>query len=373
VVKVAIVHDWLNQIGGAEAVLETLVDMFPGAPVYTTIYWRAGMPARYRRWDIRPSWLDRAPGIYRHHQLYLPFYPMAVQSLNLGSYDLILSNKSGFCHGVTKRAHQMHVDYCLTPTRYVWDFAAYAAREDMSALARLGLRPLVGCLRRWDRRAADGVDHFVAISREVQSRILRHYRREATVIYPPVDTERYRPSADEPGDYFLVAARLIPYKRIDLAVQACTELGLPLMVVGEGRDRAALQAMAGPTVQFRGWVPADELGQLLAHCRAFIFPGLEDFGIAPLEAQAAGRPVIAYQGGGALDSVVDGHTGLFFAEQTPAALVAAIQRLVQVDFDRVAIRRHAERFSVARFKSELRAFVDERWREFVGRGRLTRR
>jgi glycosyltransferase involved in cell wall biosynthesis len=367
-VKVAIVHDWLNQLGGAEGVLETLVDMFPGAPIYTTIYWQEGMPARYRDWDIRPTWLNRAPFIYRHHQLYLPLYPLAVQTMDLRGYDVILSNKSGFCHGVRTRPEQLHIDYCLTPTRYVWDYGGYAAREDFGPMLGLVLQPIIRRLKNWDRRAADGVDHFVAISREVQARIARFYGRESTIIYPPVNTDRYRPSSASPGDYFLVVSRLIPYKRIDLAVQACNQLSLPLVIVGEGRQRAALEAMAGPTVRFLGRVPDEKLNQLLVRCRAFIFPGCEDFGIAPVEAQAAGRPVIAYAGGGALDTLVEGKTGLFFHEQTPAALAAAIRHFDKFDFDPAAIRRNAERFSMDRFKDELLAFVEEKWQEHVRNG-----
>jgi glycosyltransferase involved in cell wall biosynthesis len=364
-VKIAIVHDWLNQMGGAEGVLETLVEMFPGAPIFTTIYWRRGMPARYQAWDIRPTWLDRAPLIHRYHQPYLPLYPLAVQSMDLRGYDVILSNKSGFCHGVRTTSRQLHIDYCLTPTRYVWDYASYAAREDFGRAVDLLLWPFIHWLRGWDRRAADGVDHFVAISREIQARIARFYQRDSTIIYPPVDTARFRPSPDPPNDYFLVVSRLIPYKRIDLAVRTCSELGLPLVVVGEGRDRATLEAMAGPTVRFLGRVPDDELGRLLAHCRAFIFPGYEDFGIAPVEAQAAGRPVIAYAAGGALDTVIDGETGLFFHEQTPEALAGAIRHLDSADFSAAVIRRNAERFSAARFRQELYAFIEEKRRESV--------
>jgi glycosyltransferase involved in cell wall biosynthesis len=365
-VKVAIVHDWLNQMGGAEGVLETLVKMFPEAPVFTTIYWRQGMPAHYRTWDIRTTWLDRTPFIYQHHQPFLPLYPLAVESIDLRGYDLILSNKSGFCHGVRTSSKQLHIDYCLTPTRYVWDYAGYTKREGLGRATGLILQPLIHRLRRWDRQAADGVDHFIAISQEVQARIARLYERDSTIIYPPVDIERFCPSADPPGDYFLIVSRLIPYKRIDLAVRACSELGMPLIVGGEGRDRAALEAAAGPTVRFVGRVPDEELGELMAHCRAFIFPGYEDFGITPLEAQAAGRPVIAYAAGGALDTVIDGETGIFFHEQTPEALADAIRRLETTDFDPAAIRRNAERFSVARFKDELSAFIKEKWGEFAG-------
>jgi glycosyltransferase involved in cell wall biosynthesis len=226
--------------------------------------------------------------------------------------------------------------------------------------------PVIRRLQTWDRRAADGVDHFVAISREVQARIARFYERDSTIVYPPVDTDRYHPSPEPPSDYFLVVSRLIPYKRIDLAVRACSDLGLPLIVGGEGRDRAALEVIAGPTIRFVGRVGDAELGDLLAHCRAFIFPGHEDFGITPVEAQAAGRPVIAYAAGGALETVIDGETGVFFHEQTPESLADAIRRLDSAGFDPVAIHKNAERFSVARFKRELGAFIQDKWREFAG-------
>ena len=363
--KIAIVHDWLNQMGGAEGVLETLVEMFPDAPVFTTIYWRDGMPIRYQSWDIRTTWLDHAPFIYRYHQPYLLLYPSAVRSIDLRGYDLIISNKSGFCHGVRTTPRQLHIDYCLTPTRYVWDYASYATREGFRGVMNVLMEPVIRWLQSWDRRAAEGVDHFVSISREVQARVARFYGRDSTIIYPPVNTDRYRPSPNPPSDYLLVVSRLIPYKRIDLAVQACSELGLPLIVGGEGRDRAALEAIAGPTVRFVGRVPDSKLSDLMAHCRAFIFPGYEDFGIAPVEAQAAGRPVIAYAAGGALDTVIDGKTGILFREQTAESLIDAICRLESTDFDPVAIRRNAERFSVARFKQELTAFVEEKWGEFV--------
>jgi glycosyltransferase involved in cell wall biosynthesis len=359
--RVAIVHDWLNQIGGAESVLEVLVEMFPAAPVYATIYWRDGMPRRYQEWDIRPTWLDRAPGVYRRHQAYLALYPLAVRSMDLSGYDLIVSNKSGFCHGVRTGRNQLHIDYCLTPTRYVWDFATYINREGLSCVARATMWPLIRWLRRWDRRAADGVDHFVAISREVRTRIARHYGRASVVIHPPVHVERYRPADEPPDDFFLVVSRLIPYKRVDLAVRACTELRRPLIVVGEGRDRPALEKIAGPTVQFKGRLADHEVADLLAHCGAFVFPGNEDFGIAPVEAQAAGRPVIAYAAGGALDTVEDGETGLLFDQQTPEALIDAMRRFDSVQFDSAHIHRQAQRFGVERFKRELGSFIATCW------------
>jgi glycosyltransferase involved in cell wall biosynthesis len=376
--RIALAHDWLNQMGGAENVLERLVELYPGAPIFTTIYAPTLMPPAYRRWDIRASWLNRAPAIHRHHQPYLPLYPPAVASLDCTGYDLLLSNKSGFIHGLRHTPRQLHICYCLAPTRYVWDYGGYAVREGFGPWVGRLLGPMISRLRAWDWAAAQptpstggqvaGVDHFIAISRDIQARIKNYYGRDAVIIYPPVDTAQFRPlPAGEPiGDYYLVVSRLIPYKRIDLAVQACTRLGRRLIVVGTGRDRAALERLAGPTVEFKGRLPWAEVATLMAGCRAFLFPGFEDFGIAPLEAQAAGRPVLAFAKGGALDTVLDGESGLFFHKQSVDALMAAIEQFEQSDFDPTTARANAERFGVERFKREVGAFVAQKWQEFIG-------
>jgi glycosyltransferase involved in cell wall biosynthesis len=366
-VNLALVHDWLNQVGGAEDVLTDLVAMYPGAPLYTSIYWREHMPDAWRGWPIRTLWMDRLPGVYTHHQRYLPLYPLAFGGLRLDGYDVILSNKSGFCHGVQKGVGATHVCYCLAPTRYVWQFEQYMDRERLGRAARLALRPLIGLLRRWDYAAAQRVDHFIAISTEVQDRIQHFYRRPSTIIYPPVEAaERFAPSGTV-EDYYLVVSRLIPYKRIDLAVAACTRLGLPLLVAGSGRDRARLEALAGPTVTFLGRVPDGDLPDLMSRCKAFIFPGLEDFGIAPVQAQAAGRPVIAFQGGGALDTVIPGVTGEFFAEQTVDSLTAVLAAFDAGRYVAGRMRTHALKFDQAEFRRQLGAFV-ERAHERRGQG-----
>jgi glycosyltransferase involved in cell wall biosynthesis len=357
--RVAIVHDWLNQIGGAEQVLETLVEMFPGAPIYTSMYWPEHMPQAYRRWDIRTTWMDRLPGIHRHHQPYILLYPLAFGQLKLSGYDLILSNKSAFCLGVHGDPGTQHLCYCLTPTRFVWGFDTYVQREHVNGLARHLVRPFLGRLQRWEQAAAERIDTFAAISREVQDRIRRLYGRESVIIHPPVNTDDFAAaSPGEQGDYYLIVSRLIPYKRIDLAIEALNQLGLALWIAGEGRDQAKLQAMAGPNVRFLGRVPDAELPGLMAHCRAFLFPGLEDFGIAPVQAMAAGRPVIAYAGGGALDYVVEGETGLLFDQQRPQSLVEAIGRFDASTFDPARIRAHAARFDTRLFKARLRALVE---------------
>ncbi len=357
-IRVALIHDWLNQIGGAEDVLETLVGMYPGAPVYTSMYAPDLMPPAYRAWDIRTTWMDRLPGIHRRHQIYLPFYPLAFEGMPLADFDLVLSNKSGFCHGVRVPPGATHVCYCLAPTRYVWNLHDYAERERLPAIANMVLPPVITLLRRWDYAAAQRVHHFIAISTDIQARIKQFYGRESVVIHPPVDTSRFHP-APRHDNYFLILSRLVPYKRIDLAVQAFNELGLPLVIAGDGRDRARLQATAKSNVTFLGRVSDARVAELMAHCRAFVFPGLEDFGITPVQAQAAGRPVIAFAGGGALDTVQDGVTGLFFCEPTWQCLADAVRRLDDAQFNPTAIREFALRFDTQVFKRKLSTFVQE--------------
>ncbi len=355
----ALIHDWLNQVGGAENVLQELVRMFPGAPIFTSMYAPAKMPPEYRSWDIRTTFMQRLPGVTTHHQVYMPVYPLAFSRVDLRGYDLILSNKSGFCHGVPTPPGATHICYCLAPTRFLWQYETYRQREALSAAADAILKPVIALLRRWDYAAAQRVHHFVAISTEIQARIRRFYNRDSTIIYPPVDIARFRPGAEPLGDYYLAGGRLIPYKRTDLAVRACSELGLKLLVYGTGRDRTALEKLAGPTVTFLGRVAWDKLARLYAGARAFIFPGLEDFGIAPLESQAAGRPTIAFRGGGALDTVLPGQTGEFFAEQTVDALKAILASFDPTAYDPTVCRANAERFRTEQFEAELRAFIEK--------------
>jgi glycosyltransferase involved in cell wall biosynthesis len=362
-VKLALVHDWLNQVGGAEDVLAALVDLFPRSPVYTSIYDQAAMPSHFQHRDIRTLWLDHLPGIYRHHQPYLPLYPLAWGGLNL-SDDVILSNKSGFCHGLKYGPETLHICYCLAPTRYVWQLDAYIAREGLGKAAELALRPLVAWLKRWDYDAAQRVHHFIAISTEVQQRIQAYYDHSSVIIYPPVDTERFHVPTAEPEDYFLVVSRLIPYKRIDLAVQAASRLGLRLKVGGRGRDLERLKALAGPTVEFLGYVPDDELPGLMARAKALIFPGLEDFGITPVQSQAAGRPVIAYGGGGALDTVIPGKTGEHFEELTVESLATAMESFDPSAYDPTILRKHAAHFDRTIFAQQITTFVEQAYAAF---------
>lgn len=360
--RIALVHDWLNQMGGAENVLEELVSLFPGAPVFTSMYAANAMPDAYRSWDIRTTFMQRLPGVAHHHQKYLPLYPLAFERIDLSDYDLVLSNKSGFCHGVRTANHgrkAIHVCYCLTPTRFLWLFDQYREREQINVAAGALLQPMLAQLRRWDYAAAQRVDHFIAISSEIQRRIRDIYHRESVIIHPPVDTDYFRP-AQQPavGDYYLIVGRLIPYKRIDLAVQAFAHLPQEkLIVVGDGRDRAALAAEASPNVTFTGRLPRARVRELLQGCKAFLFPGLEDFGIAPVEALSAGRPVVAFAGGGALDTVTPGVTGELFPEQTMASLLAVLTSFDAHAYRPADCRTQAECFSMATFRDKLTAHL----------------
>ncbi len=360
--KLALVHDWLNQIGGAEDVLATLVESYPESPIYTSIYAPDLMPDFYRNWDIHTLWLDRLPGIHHHHQPYLPLYPLGWGGLDLSAYDVVLSNKSGFCHGLRSGENTVHVCYCLAPTRYVWQLEHYIAREGLGRPVEWALRPMMALLRQWDYAAAQRVDHFIAISTEIQERIQTYYNRDSVIIYPPVDTTRFQP-AESVDDYYLIVSRLIPYKRIDLAVQAAKKLNVPLKIGGRGRDMERLQELASgsPSIEFLGYVPDDELPELMARCKAFLFPGLEDFGITPVQAQAAGRPVIAYGGGGALDTVIPGKTGEHFHDLTVESLVAVMRDFDAAAYDPAAMRTHALQFDTRVFQRQMNDYLEQAW------------
>jgi glycosyltransferase involved in cell wall biosynthesis len=337
--------------------------MYPEAPVYTSIFWAQALPSAYCDWDIRPSLLNRLPLIHRHHQWFLLLYPYAFEAFDLSDYDLVLSVTSAFAHGITTGPKTLHICYCLTPARFLWDYQTYVAREGLSRLVRLVLPLFLSNLRLWDRAAADRVDHFVAISQAVRQRIAKFYHRDAEVIYPPMNAGRFQLSSEH-GDYFLIISRLVPYKRIDLAVQAFNKLGLPLWIIGDGRDRRALEAMAAPNVHFLGRLGDEEAGRYLAGCRAFIFPGEEDFGITPLEAHAAGRPVIAYAAGGALETVVEEKTGLFFHEKTPESLAETVLRFDDAHFDPATIRQHSLRFDRAAFEKQFAGLIRAKCSEY---------
>ena len=366
--RIALAHDYLNQYGGAERVLEVFHDLYPEAPVYTSIYAPNRMPESYRSWDIRASFMQHLPGIHERHQPYLLLYPIAFQRFRFNAYDLVLSSSSAFVKGIRVPGNALHICYCHSPMRFAWDFDHYVQRERIGLAARRLLPPLLACLRRWDVETARGVSHFIVNSTAVAQRIQTYWGRSSTVICPPVETAGARPvPPDEVGNYYLLVSRLVPYKRFDIAIDAFNALGLPLKIVGDGRARTELERRAGPTIEFLGAVSDEEKYRLYARCRAAIFPAEDDFGIAQVEVQAAGRPAIALAAGGALDSVIDGGTGVHFQPQTPEALAQAVLRAEGLTFPAETIVRNAERFSRPRFEREISKFVADRIAEWRGR------
>jgi glycosyltransferase involved in cell wall biosynthesis len=356
--KIAIVHDFLLQMGGAEKVVDVLHDMFPQAPIFTSAYDPGSMPDRYRTWDIRTSFLQRLWMKRQTHRLALLLYPLAFESFDLSSFDVVISSSSAFAKGVITPAETTHVCYTHAPMRYAWTTRGYVENERLGRLVRAALFPAAHYLRLWDSAASVRVDRYIANSTAVAKRIEKYYRRSSQVIFPPVDTARFEIS-DEVEDYSIIVSRFVPYKRLDLAVEAFTKLKRPLRVVGAGRQLRALRAKAGPCIEFMGRVGDAELPRLLSRARAFIMPGEEDFGIAPVEANACGRPVIAYAAGGALDSQTDGVTGVLFDEQSVEGLCDAVCRADRLQFDPKQIRAHAQGFDTSVFRASMSCALAE--------------
>jgi len=366
-VRVALVHDWLTGMRGGERCLEVFCELFPDADVFTLLHVPGSVSPTIERHRITTSFVQRLPGAARHYRNYLPLFPRAVEAFDLRGYDLVLSSSHCVAKGARRAPGARHVSYCFTPMRYVWDLYDDYFGHRAGPLVRALMPPVASALRRWDRRSSARVDDFVAISRHVASRIHRWYGRSAEVIYPPVDVQRFDLADGDAGDFYLVVSALVPYKRVDLAIEAVNRLGRRLVVVGSGPEERALRGVARPGVEFLGWRSDAEVADLYRRCRALLFPGVEDFGIVPLEAMAAGRPVVAFAAGGALETVVPPGTnapptGLFFDVQTVDALVDALRRLESgaIAFDPKALRARAEEFDRPRFRERIAAFLHGR-------------
>jgi glycosyltransferase involved in cell wall biosynthesis len=350
--RIAIVSDTMVQSGGAERVVEAIAEAFPQAPVFTLLYDPERGPRSIEK-RVTQSWLKKIPGALKFAKALVPFYPNAIESFDLRGYDIIISSHHTLAKGILRTADQMHICYCHTPMRSLWELP-HDEIERAPAPLRPFVKQLLHGLRNWDFDTASRVDQFIANSSITADRIAKHYRRESVVIHPPIDTERFTPGGPL-GDYYLVAARNVPYKRIDLAIAAADKLGRHLIVTGDGTDRLATSS---PNVTFLGKVSEAKLLTLMRGARALLFPQHEDFGMTVLEMNACGRPVIAYGKGGALETIVDGKTGILFGEQTVYSLADAMLRSEQIAFDPAVIRRHAERFSKARFTESLHQMVN---------------
>lgn len=362
--KVAIVHDWLVSYAGADRVVDCMHHVFPDAPIYTLVYDKEKMPTWFRDYDIRTTWIQKLPFATKLYKKLLPLMPGAFEALDLSEYDLVLSSSSSCSKGVITRPDAVHICYCHTPIRYVWDFY-YTYRANANPLVRAVMPSQMHKLRQWDKCAADRVDYFIANSRYIAQRIKKYYRRDSDVIYPCVHINQ-SPFVEK-EDFYLVVGRFTWYKRIDLAVAACTKLGRRLVVIGTGDEESRLKAMAGPTVEFKGGGLSDEeVRGYYLRAKAFLFPGEEDFGITPVEAQSAGTPVLAFGRGGACETVEDGRTGLLFHAQTVESLAECIEKFEAegVACSKEEIRAHSLSFSEARFEEELRAYCERRVRDW---------
>ncbi len=347
-IKVQLCHDWLSGMRGGERVLEILCDGFPDAPIYTLLSNPAALSDSIARHTIHTSWLQRVPGISRHYRSFLPLFPSAINSLTPGMADLLISTSHCVAKSLRPHPGALHISYCFTPMRYAWLF--YEEYFGSNPAKALLIKPILAQLRLWDRRTSKSVDRFVGISQHVRQRIRRCYDRDANVVYPPVNTHIWTPDPSVPKeDFDLIVSALVPYKRIDLAVQAYSLSGYPLKIVGVGGQLDRLKRMAADNISFLERQSDEAILDLYRRSRLLVFPGEEDFGIVPLEAQSCGTPVVAYRKGGATETVLEDQTGVFFDTQTPDALQEAVEVCGQREWDPTTLRTHAEQFGVASF------------------------
>jgi glycosyltransferase involved in cell wall biosynthesis len=358
--RVAVVHDWLTGMRGGERVLEGLCRLYPQAELFTLVHVRGSVSPAIEARRVHTSFVQRLPRSARYYRQYLPLFPIAIEQFDLDRFDLVVSSSHCAAKAVVRAGRARHVCYCHSPMRYAWDqFDAYFGEVRLGRIPSMLMRRVMRGMARWDASTASRVDRFVANSAHVAGRIRRYYNRQATVVYPPVDTAFFHPDGTVPGDYFLVVSALVPYKRIDLAIAAAAQAGVRLKIAGVGGERPRLEQLAGPSVEFLGRVSNDTVRELYRGARAVLMTGEEDFGLVPVEAQACGRPVVALAAGGALETIEDGITGVLVAEATPEAFVDGMRRVERDGFDPVVLRARAERFSEDRFLSGMTQVIDE--------------
>jgi len=358
--RIALVHDWLTGMRGGEKVLEAVCGLFPGASLFTLVHVPGGASPAIERLGPRASVLSSLPGIRRGYRYLLPLFPTVIEQFDLDEYDLVISTSHCAAKSVVRCGRARHVSYCFTPMRYVWDQRhAYFGAGRLGPRSRRAIWPVLAWLARWDAATAHRVDRYLADSQHVARRIQRYYNRQSVVIYPPVDIDFYRPDATVPTPTALVVSALVPYKRVDVAIEACRQAGVPLRIIGHGPEEARLRAMAGPGVEFLGNCSSADIRRCYREAGVVLLPGEEDFGIVPVEAQACGRPVAAPGVGGVLETVIDGVTGVLSPSGSPEALAGAIRRALDGHFDSTIIRQHAEAFGYERFSKEFRSAIDE--------------
>lgn len=366
--RIAIVHEWFTSMRGGEKCVEALCELFPQAEIYSLVHVKGSVSPTIERMSGHTSFIQKLPFAEKQYRHYLPLFPTAIQRFDLTGFDLVITSNHCVAKGVCVPPTALHVCYCYTPMRYIWGlYDEYFSKDRAGLLTRAGMRLFVNYLRRWDVRTAGNPHHFIAISRHVQQRISTIYHRAADVIYPPVDTSFYQPSSHSDDGSFLIVSAFVPYKRVDLAIEAFNMLGARLVIVGDGPDAARLRAMARSNIEFAGWQPNEKLREYYGRCRALIFPGEEDFGIVPVEAMASGKPVIAFAAGGALETVIDSpglRTGILFKEQTVDSLVRAVREFQGQEFSPDVLRAFALGFDRDVFKHRIKEYLESKWAEF---------
>ena len=363
--KIALVHDWLTYFGGAEQVLKSFHRLFPEAPIYTLLYDKEKMQRYFPKAKIRTSFLQKFPKFLQKRKGWLlPFLPTAPETFDLRDFDLVISSSNSFAKGIIVKPKTIHICYCHSPMRFVWDwYYNYLKEQKIGRVKKIFVLPLLHYIRMWDRASVDRVDYFIANSKTTAKRIKKYYNKDSKVIYPPVDVSKLRVNSQNSKvkNYYLIVSRLSPYKRIDLAVRAFNKLGLPLIIIGEGSQKKYLQRIAQDNIKFLGFQPEKIVQKFYQNCQAFIFPGEEDFGIAAVEAMAAGRPVLAYRKGGLTETVIEGVTGELFDDPVPEVLADGVRRIREREknYDSFVIQKQAEKFSRERFEKEIKEFINE--------------
>jgi len=356
--KIALVHDYLVQYGGAERVLECFCELFPYAPIYTLVYDKEAMHGKFEGYDIRTSFIQKIPFAKKNHRFFPQLMPMAIEQFDFSKYDIVLSDSSSYAKGIITKPETLHICYMHTPMRYAWDDCQkYTSDFYFPSFIKKMIPFFMNYIRLWDRASVDRVDCLIANSNFVAKRIKKYYKKDSLVINPPVNIENFYTGFGE-GKYFLMVGRLLAYKKFDIAVQAFNELGLPLKIISRGPEMKKLKKMAKKNIEFLGRVPDEDLAKYYANCQAFIFPQEEDFGIVAIEAMASGRPVVAYRGGDIPEHIGEGKMGIFFEEQTPESLKEAIKKVQQMSFDSEYIRAQSKKFDKELFKAKIMEYIE---------------